>query len=307
MKKVAYYILLAISIVNCNGQNKENNLNDKTIMNDSTKNNVYAVDVTALCRYDLFINDIPAVINNNAGGDYFDINDYVLQNGKYKVKVIFYTDPSQNDVIHRTEINLYSYLKKDGEKLGNTKKLQSLPIPNLVFNKPNKIIQEWEVELTDLPYKLEGWENSRVFKEGDSLLVKEKAVAFYEKVRKILNEGKGDEYIKLLGKKNAEVKIFDFNTTENISHSMNNVKGRIIKYALNHMLPIEDYTLKVYAQGRLICLERTGNIKIKSSLLTYRTIKEIQDETNSEKQLDTRGWSPLIYNHYSTLISLDHN
>lgn len=180
MKKVVYYILFAISLVNCNGQNKESNLIDKTDMNDTTKNNIYSIDVTALCRYDLYINDIPAGINNNAGGDYFDINNYVLHKGKYKVKVIFYTDPSQNDVIHRTKINLYSYLKKDGKILGNTKELQSLPIPNLIFDKPNKIAQEWEVELTDLPYNLKGWENSRSFKKEDSAWVREKTVAFYE-------------------------------------------------------------------------------------------------------------------------------
>jgi hypothetical protein len=294
MKKTIYCIILIICTVNCKGQNKEK---DNLIMNDTMKNNMYTIYIHSQCPYDLYINDIPAVINEggNSSSSY-DINDYVLHNGKYKIKAVFYTNPEENTLINHTKLILYSSLKNKGEKLGNLKELQNLPVPNLVSTKPTKIVQEWEVELTDLPYKLEGWENSRVFKKEDSLLVKEKVVAFYEKARKILNEGKSEEYIKLLEKRNAEFKIFDFEIDENIMKGNNSMKDRIIKYASGNMLPLEDYVLKIYGQGRLVRLERIGNVKIKTSNNSYRTIKEINEGTNSEKHLETRGWSPLILN-----------
>lgn len=301
MKKAINYILLIFCILNCSKQNNNNNNeeNDKNkiIMNNSGQNNIYTLDVTTLCTFDLYINDIPAKINGIAGGYLIDINDYVLRNGKYKIKAIFYTNPDENVVINKTNFNLYSFYKDKGVKVdASLKKLQNLPIPDLTSTKPIIINKEWEVEITDLPYKLAGWENSRVFKDKDNVWLEPKVVEFYEKVRKVLNEGKGDDYIKLLENRNAEFKIFDFETDENIVKGNNAMKDRINKYASGNMVPLEDYTLKIYGQGRLVCLERNCNIKIKTSNNSYRTIKEINENTNSEKNLETRGWSPLILN-----------
>lgn len=64
--------------------------------------------------------------------------------------------------------------------------------------------------------------------------------------------------------------------------------------AKNNMNPLEDYTLKIYAQGRLVCLERTGNKKVTTLDKSYQTPSEIIDGVNNPKHLDTRGWSPLI-------------
>ena len=44
------------------------------------------------------------------------------------------------------------------------------------------------------------------------------------------------------------------------------------------MIPLEDYEMKLYAEGKLVCLERKTHTK----------------EFNNKSPLDIKGWSPLI-------------
>ena len=294
MRKVIFYIVLITFVINCKSENKDKN--DRIIMKtDITKNNMYTIYIHSQCVFDLYINDIPAVINEpgNSSSSY-DVNDYILENGRYRVKAIFYTNPSENLLINNTKLIFYSSLKNGGEKLGKLKELQKLTVPDLKSNQPTKIVQEWEIEVTDLPYKLEGWKNSRVFKKGDSAQVKEKAVAFYENLRILLNKGNGEEYIKYFKNADAEMIKYDFIEKESLAEANKKLIKGINYSAKNNMLPLEDFTTKIYAQGRLICLERIGNIKVMTLDKKFQTPGELSDGVNKPKHLDTRGWSPLI-------------
>ena len=52
----------------------------------------------------------------------------------------------------------------------------------------------------------------------------------------------------------------------------------IKKNCTNNMIPLEDYEMKLYAEGKLVCLERKTHTK----------------EFNNYSPLDIKGWSPLI-------------
>lgn len=50
MNKIIFYVILAMCIVNCNGQNKENDI--KIINNNGKmKNNMYTIYVHSQCGY----------------------------------------------------------------------------------------------------------------------------------------------------------------------------------------------------------------------------------------------------------------
>lgn len=123
-----------------------------------------------------------------------------------------------------------------------------------------------------------------------------KNCCFLRKLRILLNNGNGEDYIKHFINADAEMINYDFIKEEGLAEADRElIKG--IKYtAKNNMLPLEDYSLKIYAQGRLICLERIGNIKVTTIDKKYQTPGELADGVNKPKQLDTRGWSPLIVN-----------
>jgi hypothetical protein len=294
------FILISMSLLlsNCKGQTKteDQTLNNKMMDTTTQKNNLYMFDIEAKCVFDLYVNGIPAVINSDPCGDVIEINDFVLENGIYKIKAVFYTDPTQNQNIDKTTFNIYSALKINGEKKGGLKLIKNLPIPTLVSTKPTTIVQEWEVELTDLPYTLKGWSKSKIFKEKDSLEIKPKVVAFYEKLRTLLNEGNGEVYINKTKRCDQDMIVYGYVNEDAIKKANENQIKGIPKYAKNNMLPLEDYDLKIYAKGQLVCLERKGNIKINSQDPKYQTPKEMIEGVNSIKQIDPRGWSPLILN-----------
>jgi hypothetical protein len=298
MKSLFVLISMSLLLSNCKGQTKTEDKNEeikKESMNNSIKNNLYSLGVTSSCSHDLYINDIGVKINGTSSGSYItNINDFVLKKGTYKIKAIFYTNPAENQMIDNTKITFISFYKNQGNKKLNTlTEIKNLPIPSLVSTKPTTIIKEWEVELIDLPYTLEGWSKSKVFKEKDSLEIKPKVVAFYENLRSLLNDGNGEAFNKFYFKQKKELLSYGFETIESINKGNLDGANDIDKYAKNSMVPLEDYELKIYADGQLVCLERKGNKK--------------------EINMNTRGWSPLFFNNkgyiseYSIFLHMPEN
>jgi hypothetical protein len=101
-------------------------------------------------------------------------------------------------------------------------------------------------------------------------------VNYYQKLWKILNEGNADEWMKLTSKRLEETWIFDY--TKNKENSYSNNKNAVVDEYKNNMLPLEDYEMRIYADGKLVTLERNPT-------------KEFQGYKENIK-----GWSPLICN-----------
>lgn len=106
--------------------------------------------------------------------------------------------------------------------------------------------------------------------------MKERVVNYYENLWNVLNKGEGERYIQLWKQADEELLTYDY---ENNLEELNNQEiGKINKYCLNNMLPMNDYELKLYAGGKLVSLEKNVHT----------------DEFNNKKPLDIFGWSPLI-------------
>ncbi|MCY0977817.1 hypothetical protein PGH12_15740 [Chryseobacterium wangxinyae] len=282
MKKFFLFSCLMILVLGCSQNGKSQDLIIKQI---PIKNHVvYGINTSIQCRFDLLINDISAV-NNSLGYATYDINPYVLKNGKYKIKIKLHTKGIPQDILEKTRIHLVKYLKNDeGEFVENSKETIEELVFKLNFNKDSIIQeQEWEVYIKELPYELEGWNKGQDLRKLNQKDLEQKVMNYYKKVWSILNNGDGNMWSNLTQKRSYETAIFDYNSKEELERFMKENEDVVSKKAKNMLIPLEDFEMKIYADGKLVTLERKAHTR----------------DFNNSFPLDIKGWSPLI-RKYST-------
>ena len=280
MKKIHLLTIIILTLLNCNNTQKKMKIQQIPLEKQIT----YMIDLTLKTPHELYINDILAVSRSRGSNAAIDINPYVLKNGKYKIKLrllpywhLNETTVSKSD-IENARLFFGSYIRnKETDEILNYKADVALPIVAPKEDVPY-FEQEWDVELTELPYELEGWSKGQDLRKWDKDKLEKKVVAFHQKIRKILNDGNSEEWMKLIQKRFDEVCIFDYLSEKRIEKDLEEIKEDVEEYSKGTMIPLEDYELKLYAEGKLVTLERKTHTK----------------EFNNYSPLDIKGWSPLI-------------
>ncbi|WP_311330670.1 hypothetical protein [Capnocytophaga sputigena] len=277
MKKIH---LLAIAILMFNCHNAQKKMGTQQIPLE--KQITYMIDITTNIPVIVYVNDIKASELNMPLGTAIDLNPYVLKNGKCKIKLQIFPLFRRGDTLVTVEnimrCNLFfgSYIRnKETDKILNYKADVALPIVAPKVDVPY-FEQEWDVELTELPYELEGWSKGQDLRKWDKKELEKKVVAYYQKLWKMLNDGDGERFMKLWEKADDENAIYDYDTE--IDETNKSEIADIKKHCVNRMIPLEDYEMKLYAEGRLVCLERKTHTR----------------EFNNYFPLDLKGWSPLV-------------
>ena len=278
MKKV-YLLAIAILMFNCHNAQKKMGTQQIPLEKQIT----YMIDLSMRVPYELYINDIKADYDYVGGNSGVDMNPYILKNGKYKVKLrIFPTFKAgekliEFDDIEKSNISFGSYIRnrETNEILNYEDKL--LPITAPTIDVPY-FEQEWEVEITDLPYELEGWSKGQDLRKWDKKELEKKVVAYYQKLWRILNNGEGEKYVEVWKKADQELFSYYYTTQERYLKLVENTIEDVEEYCKGTMIPLEDYEMKLYAEGKLVCLERKTHTR----------------EFNNHSPLDIKGWSPLI-------------
>ena len=276
MKKILFIFI--ILLFNCH--NTQNKMKIQQIPLE--KQITYMIDITTNIPVIVYVNDIKASELNMPLGTAIDLNPYVLKNGKCKIKLQIFPLFRRGDTLVTVEnimrCNLFfgSYIRnKETDKILNYKADVALPIVAPKVDVPY-FEQEWEVEITDLPYELEGWSKGQDLRKWDKKELEKKVVAYYQKLWKMLNDGDGERFMKLWEKADDENAIYDYDTE--IDETNKSEIADIKKHCVNRMIPLEDYEMKLYAEGRLVCLERKTHTR----------------EFNNYFPLDLKGWSPLV-------------
>ena len=105
-----------------------------------------------------------------------------------------------------------SYIRnKETDKILNYKADVALPIVAPKEDVPY-FEQEWDVELTELPYELEGWSKGQDLRKWDKDKLEKKVVAYYQKLWRILNNGEGERYMDLWKQADQELMFYDYET-----------------------------------------------------------------------------------------------
>ena len=274
-------IILTLAILLFNCHNAQNTGEMKIQQIPLEKQITYGISLSMRVPYELYINDIKADYDYVGANNGVDMNPYILKNGKYKVKLRIFPAFKAGekliefDDIEKSNISFGSYIRnrETDEILNYEDKL--LPITAPTIDVPY-FEQEWEVEITELPYELEGWSKGQDLRKWDKKELEKKVVAYYQKLWKMLNDGDGERFMKLWEKADDENAIYDYDTE--IDEANKSEIADIKKHCVNRMIPLEDYEMKLYAEGRLVCLERKTHTR----------------EFNNYFPLDLKGWSPLV-------------
>ena len=270
--------LCFILLFNChNAQNKM-----KIQQIPLEKQITYMIDITTNIPVIVYVNDIKASELNMPLGTAIDLNPYVLKNGKCKIKLQIFPLFRKGDTLVTVEnimrCNLFfgSYIRnKETNEILNYKADVALPIVAPKEDVPY-FEQEWEVELTELPYELEGWSKGQDLRKWDKDKLEKKVVAYYQKLWRILNNGEGERYMDLWKQADQELMFYDYETDYDSIYKEESEE--IKKNCTDNMIYLEDYEMKLYAEGKLVCLERKTHTR----------------EFNNYSPLDIKGWSPLI-------------
>ena len=241
----------------------------------------YGISLSMRVPYELYINDIKADFHYVGANSGVDMNPYILKNGKYKVKLRIFPAFKAGkkliefDDIEKSNISFDSYIRnKETNEILN---YNSIPLPIVAPKEDVPYFeQEWDVELTELPYELEGWSKGQDLRKWDKKELEKKVVAYYQKLWRILNNGEGERYMDLWKQADQELMFYDYETDYDSIYKEESEE--IKKNCTDNMIYLEDYEMKLYAEGKLVCLERKTHTR----------------EFNNYSPLDIKGWSPLI-------------
>ena len=278
MKKILF--IFTILLFNCH--NAQNTGEMKIQQIPLEKQITYMIDITTNIPVIVYVNDIKASELNMPLGTAIDLNPYVLKNGKCKIKLQIFPLFRRGDTLVTVEnimrCNLFfgSYIRnKETDEILNYKADVALPIVAPKVDVPY-FEQEWDVELTELPYELEGWSKGQDLRKWDKKELEKKVVAYYQKLWRILNNGEGERYMDLWKQADQELMFYDYETDYDSIYKEESEE--IKKNCTDNMIYLEDYEMKLYAEGKLVCLERKTHTR----------------EFNNYSPLDIKGWSPLI-------------
>ena len=277
MKKILFIFI--ILLFNCHNTQKKMEIQQIPLEKQIT----YGISLSMRVPYELYINDIKADCDYVGANSGVDMNPYILKNGKYKVKLRIFPAFKAGEKliaskdIKNSNISFGSYIRnKETDEILNYED-KPLPITAPTIDVPY-FEQEWEVEITDLPYELEGWSKGQDLRKWDKKELEKKVVAYYQKLWRILNNGEGEKYVEVWKKADQELFSYYYTTQERYLKLVENTIEDVEEYCKGTMIPLEDYEMKLYAEGKLVCLERKTHTK----------------EFNNKSPLDIKGWSPLI-------------
>ena len=277
MKKILFIFI--ILLFNCH--NTQNTGEMKIQQIPLEKQITYIIALSMRVPYELYINDIKADCDYVGANSGVDMNPYILKNGKYKVKLRIFPAFKAGEKliaskdIKNSNISFGSYIRnKETDEILNYED-KPLPITAPTIDVPY-FEQEWEVEITDLPYELEGWSKGQDLRKWDKKELEKKVVAYYQKLWRILNNGEGERYMDLWKQADQELMFYDYETDYDSIYKEESEE--IKKNCTDNMIYLEDYEMKLYAEGKLVCLERKTHTR----------------EFNNYSPLDIKGWSPLI-------------
>ena len=153
--------------------------------------------------------------------------------------------------------------------------IESYPIAKI--DKPIPFYEVTGKFKVEVPYEVEGWSNGQDLRKMDQKILQEKVVAYYQKLRNLMNNGEGNKWGELTQQRRQETAIFNYSDKNYMNEIYEKEIYRVKEQCKGMMDILEDYKMRIYAEGKLVTLERKSHTK----------------EMNG-KLRDAKGESPLI-------------
>lgn len=295
MTKFIFPLLLTVSLNSCaqESQNKAMTAEQRIVYlsNKVQKFNnepLYVLDVQSVFSFRVMVNGVPVYSNFDVipGMARVNINSSILKSGKQNIEVELYPgyDPNGAQKLHlENGKNFILKVQKTGwNKDGSSKTPQDV----LEFKNNDKSIDyskltEYKANLSfeaSVPYNIKGWEEGEDLSALNQKDLALKVVNFYKNAVSALKE-KDYDYLNTIFL-NADSEWYQAEYfTKDIIRKLQSAKGRkgksvsttpanSDKYSQT-VYPIENYTMKFYANNRVVRLEPKEGFSRAESLFGY--------------------------------------
>ena len=284
-KIVLLIALLPLLMVQCQKQDKKETMELKEYKYKNDKRIVYGLDVTIPGPYEAYVNDILVERNNETGmhNTLININQAILKSGTYNFRIKVYPTVGEEKGIEPQtlsflKVGLAKYEKipvGEGALPDTYQYIESYPIAKI--DKPIPFYEVTGKFKVEVPYEVEGCSNGQDLRKMDQKVLQEKVVSYYQKLRNLMNNGEGNKWGELTQQRRQETAIFNYSDKNYMNEIYEKEIYRVKEQCKGMMGILEDYKMRIYAEGKLVTLVRESHTK----------------EMNG-KLRDAKGESPLI-------------
>ncbi|WP_375605622.1 hypothetical protein [Flavobacterium davisii] len=284
MRKIILTIVLISLTVNCKKENiimQNSHINDKNLVEEISKQikhypseKVYSIDYNAnLIFFEFFINDLQIEKNFSdfSKGSAFELNPFIFKSGKYSVKYKMYSggivDNQTYDVLNNNSyldlfVRSYDLKNKQNDdvtylhyktqsKKNETRK--SYNEEKFVGAEKKYYEGNFDIEI-EVPYNITpDFENAQDLTKLDKKHLEQKVLEKYNQIREVYAKKNADDIAKLIYAKT----ILEFQTTyadkEKVAGYWKLYKNILLSDDFT-MLPIENYKMEFFYDGRLVAL-----------------------------------------------------
>lgn len=264
--------------------------------NNKINNPYYELYPNLNCAGIVLVNDIPvfSFVGEDSKDGILDgsvpINHIILQSGKYKVIGKIFPRFGQKALTENDGMEI-NFNLSDIDNWKETKRsfLPKLTSPETFFDKDNKITSPikglpyfeiaTEIEV-ELPFVLDGWQNSVDLSKVDKTALKQRVFEYYLQIHAVLNEHNASKFLELSKEKeDLQTRAFYFNSIrkQEIRDSIINLFNKNLE-----VLPLNenDLKLEIFGNGKLVSLFRLDG----SSALQFKRNKD-EGERNIELEI----------------------
>lgn len=265
------------------------------------KEKLYSIYSRMYCSGSIYVNDVPVIEhygNETIDGGYgreVVINNVLLESGIYKISGKMFPRKGNMTLTEDNTMMLQFYCAdKDSWKASRFEFHSKIESPwdglseNITY--PSyEISTEIEIEL---PYVLDGWQNSADLSKVDKTTLFEEVLDFYKQIHMLLKTGNATKFLELSREKlNLNEQAFYF-SEERKNNFMKNMTALFHEGVTVEPFSEKELILEIMGNGRLVRLmkvDKTHPLKVKSTNTDDQNIVEI--ELNLHKRIAKKGLS----------------
>ncbi|WP_158978216.1 hypothetical protein [Cellulophaga sp. L1A9] len=272
MKSISILCVLLL-FFNCKGQDKKK-LKSSIATSDTIqkiqpytythdKQIHYGVGISCFASFELYIDDILVAKEETAGNisKGIELNEWVLKNGTHQFKVRYLPQTGKEFVepylLTETKVVIDHWNYVENSVIRPHSGAEEYESKFFEVPVPTEKVPFWEFsgefKVENLPFELTGWTESQDLSKMDQDQLLKEVVIYYEYWRKLLNEGKVKQLLKEEKQKNIELATATYDDPN--WYYTEEAKQSTLKYK-STMLPIENYKMELYGNGRLVRLVR---------------------------------------------------
>ena len=236
-------------------------------------NPLYEVEFSSdACGYEVLINGVPVhryLLFGSANEQRIQINDHILADGKQEI-IIRLFPPQLSDrswaktLVDQSKFNIKVFHHASDNATEDHKQVfefstSNKPGTEKFLGSGQKVFEFKGSFDAEVPYRLEGWQNSKDLRREDQDELLKEAVAAYNNFRNVLIKKDVNTYAALMYDKEMELaKAFYWHTQKDSKERWEQMSATVLEK--REILPLKDFRMVLYAGGKVLALQPTSEM-----------------------------------------------